>query len=179
MIITDRISEGPEVMRSPLPIRPSICFHSMFGTDWPLTLNFCVWVGHDCSSPAIEGQGHGSGYCGRSDLSGGMGVFRGGPWPLLPSPNNFFQNFLFLLYLSSVGKDASELHRNCNQNAVFWGGVCNTVVLSRHRDNYYCQDYDVTLFCSWNFSVNVNAAFCLRHCVLTKTLYSPIRAEWL
>ena len=28
-------------------------------TDWPLTLNFCEWVGHDHSSPWIEGQGHG------------------------------------------------------------------------------------------------------------------------
>ena len=47
-----------EVMQLPLSIclfvclyvYPSICFHSVFGTDWLLTLNFCVWVGHDCSS---------------------------------------------------------------------------------------------------------------------------------
>jgi len=28
------------------------------GINWPLTLNFCVWVGHDHSSQEIEGQGH-------------------------------------------------------------------------------------------------------------------------
>jgi len=33
-----------EVMRSPPSACPSICFHSTFGTDRPLTLNFCTWV---------------------------------------------------------------------------------------------------------------------------------------
>ena len=28
------------------------------GSDWPLTLNFCMWVDH--SSQGIDGQGHGS-----------------------------------------------------------------------------------------------------------------------
>ena len=51
-------------MQSP----PSVCFHSIFGTNWPLTFNFGMWVGHDHSSQGIEGHGHGSGLCGRSDL---------------------------------------------------------------------------------------------------------------
>ena len=41
-----------------LPICLSICFHSIFATNWPLTLNFCLWVGHDHSSQGIEGQHH-------------------------------------------------------------------------------------------------------------------------
>ena len=36
---------------------PSVCFHSIFTTDWLLTWNFCMWVGHDHSSQGIEGQG--------------------------------------------------------------------------------------------------------------------------
>ena len=59
---------------------PSCCpfFHSIFRTDWPLTLNFCVCVGHDRSSQGIEAkvmcqdQGHRSGLCGRSDLDWGQ-----------------------------------------------------------------------------------------------------------
>ena len=52
-----------EVMQSPPPVRPSVrlsirCFHSIFRTNWPLTLNFCMWVDHDYSSQGIEGQGH-------------------------------------------------------------------------------------------------------------------------
>ena len=39
-----------------LSVRPSVCCHSTFGIDWPLTLNFCTWVGHDHSSQGIEGQ---------------------------------------------------------------------------------------------------------------------------
>ena len=34
----------------------SICSHSIFANDWPLTLSFCMWVGHDHSSQWIEGQ---------------------------------------------------------------------------------------------------------------------------
>ena len=30
----------------------------MFKTGWSLTLNFCVWVGHDYSLQGIEDQGH-------------------------------------------------------------------------------------------------------------------------
>ena len=60
--ITDCISVGGNAIVSVhLSIRPSICFHSVFRTDWPLTLNFCVQVNHDHSSQGIEGQGHGSG----------------------------------------------------------------------------------------------------------------------
>ena len=56
MFATDRISG--EVIQSPPSVCPSVCFHSIFGTDWPLTLNFCMWVGHDHSSQGIEGHGH-------------------------------------------------------------------------------------------------------------------------
>ena len=49
-----------EVMHSPPSVRLSVYFHPTFGTDWPLTLKFCMWVGlgHDHSSQGIEGQGH-------------------------------------------------------------------------------------------------------------------------
>ena len=55
-----------EVMRSPPSARPSVYFHSVFGTYWPLNLNFCTPVGHDHSSHGNEGQSgqghfHGSG----------------------------------------------------------------------------------------------------------------------
>ena len=46
-----------EVMQSPPSVCCStICFYSIFRTDWLLTLNFCMWVGHDHSSLGIEGQ---------------------------------------------------------------------------------------------------------------------------
>ena len=45
-----------EVMQSPLSICPSVCFHSIIETDWPLTLNFCKWVGHDHNSQGIKSQ---------------------------------------------------------------------------------------------------------------------------
>ena len=54
-----------DVMRSPPSVCPSsfcpsvclsVCFHSIVGTNWPLTLKFFVWVGHDHSSQGIEGQ---------------------------------------------------------------------------------------------------------------------------
>ena len=51
LVVTDRISEGGNAIAF---VRPSVCFHSIFGTDW----NFCTWVGHDHSSQGIEGQGH-------------------------------------------------------------------------------------------------------------------------
>jgi len=31
----------------------SVCYHSIFWTDWPLNLNFCLCMGHDPSSPGI------------------------------------------------------------------------------------------------------------------------------
>ena len=50
------------VMQSPPSVYPSVClsvcFHFIFGTDWPLTLNFWMWVVHKHSSQGIEGQGH-------------------------------------------------------------------------------------------------------------------------
>ena len=47
-----------EVMRSPPSVCPSVCFHSIFGTDLLLTLNLCTWVVHDHSCQGIECQGH-------------------------------------------------------------------------------------------------------------------------
>ena len=58
MMITDHISEGGNAIAS---VRLSVCFHSIFGTDWPLTLSFCVWAGHDHNSQGFKGQGHGWG----------------------------------------------------------------------------------------------------------------------
>jgi len=43
-------------------VRPSVClsvcFHSMFRTDWPLALIFCTCVGHYHGSQRIETEGH-------------------------------------------------------------------------------------------------------------------------
>ena len=47
-----------EVMQSPPSVRPSVSFHSIFGSDWPLTLNDCVWVVLEHISQRIEDQGH-------------------------------------------------------------------------------------------------------------------------
>jgi len=38
-------------------IRPSVCFHSNFWAESPLTLTFCMCMHHDHSSPGIKGQG--------------------------------------------------------------------------------------------------------------------------
>ena len=35
----------------------SFCFHSIFWTDWPLTLTFCMYMGHDHDWQCIQGQG--------------------------------------------------------------------------------------------------------------------------
>ena len=43
-----------EVMQSPPSICPPVCFHSFFRTNWPSTLNFCMWVDHDHNSQRIE-----------------------------------------------------------------------------------------------------------------------------
>ena len=57
IVVTDRISKGGNVIASVRPSAcPSVC--SIFGTDWLLTLNFCVWVDHDRSLQVIEGRGH-------------------------------------------------------------------------------------------------------------------------
>jgi len=55
-LITDHISMGGNAITS--VCLTSICFQSIFRTNWPLILNFCTWVGHDHSSQGIEGQGH-------------------------------------------------------------------------------------------------------------------------
>ena len=36
---------------------PSVCVHSIFWTNWPLHLRFCLCVCHNHSLPGIEGQG--------------------------------------------------------------------------------------------------------------------------
>ena len=47
-----------EVMWSHPSVCPSVCLHSVFGTEWLLTLNLCVSVVRDHSSQGIEGHGH-------------------------------------------------------------------------------------------------------------------------
>ena len=49
--ITDCISEGGNAITS---VCLSICFHSICGTNWPLTLKFCMWVGHNHSSQGLK-----------------------------------------------------------------------------------------------------------------------------
>ena len=46
-LVTDRIRAAGNVIASVRPfvrlsVRPFVCFHSSFGTDLPLTLNFCT-----------------------------------------------------------------------------------------------------------------------------------------
>ena len=38
------------------PVHPFVYFHSIFRTIWPLTLTFCICMGHNHRSPGIEGQ---------------------------------------------------------------------------------------------------------------------------
>ena len=47
--ITDRV-RGNAI----LSVCPSVCFCSIFGTDWPLTLNFCKWVSHDIARRGLK-----------------------------------------------------------------------------------------------------------------------------
>jgi len=54
-VIVDCYSKGGNAIAS---VRLSVCFHSVFRTNWPLTLNSCMWIGHDHSSQGIESQGH-------------------------------------------------------------------------------------------------------------------------
>ena len=59
LLVSDRINKGGNATPSVRPhVRPSIDFRSIFGTDWPFTLKFCLWVCHDHSSQTIESQGH-------------------------------------------------------------------------------------------------------------------------
>ena len=53
-IFTDRFSEEGDAIGS---VRPSVCFHFYFRTEWPLTLSLFTCMVHDRSSPGIEG-GH-------------------------------------------------------------------------------------------------------------------------
>ena len=71
MLIVDRIIEGGNAIASVCPF-----VSTLFGTDLPLTLNFCMRVGHDHSPQRIEGQDQcrGSGYCGQSNLDRGQFV---------------------------------------------------------------------------------------------------------
>ena len=44
-VFTIRISDGRNAIASvrlAVHVRPSVCFHSIFGVDSPLTLNFCM-----------------------------------------------------------------------------------------------------------------------------------------
>ena len=48
-----------EVMQSTPSVHVSVHFYTLyFRSNWPLTLNFCMWVGHDHGSQGIERQGH-------------------------------------------------------------------------------------------------------------------------
>jgi len=54
-VITDRVSMGDsDVITS---VHLSVLFHSNFCTEPPLTLIFCVCMGHDYTSPGTECQG--------------------------------------------------------------------------------------------------------------------------
>jgi len=66
-----------EVMQSPPficpSVCPSVCFHGIFWTDWPLTLIFCMCVGHYHGSQGIETEDHTSrSRCGWCDLDQGQ-----------------------------------------------------------------------------------------------------------
>lgn len=38
-------------------VHPSIRFYSIFWTEWPMTLTFCMYMSHDRRSHGIKGQG--------------------------------------------------------------------------------------------------------------------------
>jgi len=38
-------------------VRPCVCFHSVFRSNWPLTLTFCMYMVHAHSFPEFESQG--------------------------------------------------------------------------------------------------------------------------
>jgi len=47
-VFTDRMSMGGNAVVS---ICPLVCFHSIFRTNWPMTLTFCMCIGDDHSCP--------------------------------------------------------------------------------------------------------------------------------
>ena len=54
-----------KVKQSAAPVRlsvclsvTSVCFQSIFWTDWPLNLDFCLFMGHDHRSCGMKTQGH-------------------------------------------------------------------------------------------------------------------------
>jgi len=53
-----------QVMQLPPYVCPSICFHFIFWTEWPLALIFCMCVGHYHGLQGLKlkvtGQGQGS-----------------------------------------------------------------------------------------------------------------------
>jgi len=53
-LITDRVSTAGKAIAS---VRPSVSTLSNCWTEWPLTLTFCVCMGHDHNFPGTEGQG--------------------------------------------------------------------------------------------------------------------------
>jgi len=61
LLFTNRLSMGGDAITSGcLSIRPSVHsyvrFHSVIWTNWPVTLTFCMCIGHDHSFPEIEGH---------------------------------------------------------------------------------------------------------------------------
>ena len=56
-MFTDRVSSEGNAIGS---VRPSVCFHYIFWTDWPLTSVFCKYMDHDHSLSGTKDQGHGS-----------------------------------------------------------------------------------------------------------------------
>jgi len=45
-IVTDRVSREA-LKQSVASVRPSVCFHSVFWTQWSLNLSSCMCIGHD------------------------------------------------------------------------------------------------------------------------------------
>jgi len=56
LLLTCVSTRGNAIASVHSPIRLSICHHSNFWTEWPLTLTFCMCIGHDHNCPLIEGQ---------------------------------------------------------------------------------------------------------------------------
>ena len=80
-----------EVMQLPLSVCPPICFHSIFGTDWTLTLNSCIQLGHDHSLHGIEGRSH------RSRSRSWIRLI----WSVRPWLNAVFRSYKLWLVVSS------------------------------------------------------------------------------
>ena len=84
-IFTDRVSEKANAIGR---VCPSVCFHSIFWTNWPLILIFCVCMGHDHSSPGLNVKAIDQGHCKKCVCY--TSIYCGVLWVLIDGRNSRF-----------------------------------------------------------------------------------------